>query len=193
MGRELTLTIDYDSIDFDDLLNDWKVIPFNRKWRNYEDPSKYIKSVNKFGEAIPANIGIARKLDCQTAFFLSCYQHSGVAWSLLGDGMQCPWDSTKHAGILMLSPNIPKDKRVEAAQSVLEEYNAFCNGEVYWYSLEDSDGNDVSSCTGFLGLDSLGQGIREILSEGDFIGEVRGGAKCLAEYLDLPMKKKEAV
>lgn len=33
------------------------------------------------------------------AVLLDVYEHSGTAWSLHGEGMQCPWDTSRGAGV----------------------------------------------------------------------------------------------
>jgi hypothetical protein len=86
-------------------------------------------------------------------FVLSCYQHSGTAWSLSGEGPQCQWDTCSIAGVLILDEKsfkgMRRAKKLENARSFLKDYSAWCNGEVYGYNIEDENGNHIDSCYGF--------------------------------------------
>lgn len=79
------------------------------------------------------------------AILLSVYDHGGRVYSLLGQGMNCQWD-TAHGGAIL----VPSNECVEAAKGVaesdgrelmdvlrgwavdvLDDYNAYLSGEVY--------------------------------------------------------------
>lgn len=49
------------------------------------------------------------------AVLLDCYEHSGVSWSISGDGMQCRWDTASGAGVWVPdeSARASLDERVE--------------------------------------------------------------------------------
>ena len=96
-------------------------------------------------------------------FPLDFYEHSGIAFSLSGKGMQCQFDTSR--GIWYVT--VPKsytynysstEKKTityteqqakEMAESTIKEYNAFINGEVYRYTLHDEQGEEVDSCGWF--------------------------------------------
>ena len=132
------------------------------------------------------------------AFILSCYQHSGIVWSLRGEGMQCPWDTARIGGLLVWE-HPPGDMgartyedRKQDARDFLEEYNAVANGHVYWYAVEDEDDNDLGSCGGF--VDCGKEGLREMFEEicacipaGAEI-EVTGDAAFLADHHEIKGK-----
>ena len=109
--------------------SEWAFISFNRRHSSFRDHSEYITGVNNEGDVIPADIGFNRKLECGTAFVLSCYDHSRISWSLSGEGSNCPWDSTKVAGLLIWKGKAKdcgsdyKD-REKHARGFLDEYTS---------------------------------------------------------------------
>ncbi len=182
--RRVVLTIEHD----DDTENpmeysDWKFVSFNRNHIGYENPYDYVSSVNQYGDPQPADIGILRKLACQTAFLVSCYEHSGCSYSLRGEGMQCRWDTADIAGILLYTGKLkylPKDRREEYARSILSVYTDWANGNCYWYSLTvifpDGEEESEDSCGGFIGSDHVLSEIKDAIAgiEGEYELEVKG-------------------
>jgi len=79
----------------------WRLVSFSHRHIGYENPAGYCKGLDAFGCPIPTSIGLARKLETGTAFWLSYYEHGLCRWSLMGEGPQCRWDSTRIAGILL--------------------------------------------------------------------------------------------
>jgi hypothetical protein len=164
---KFTLRIDHDPDVESPCENDgsWKLYSFNSRHINYRDYRSFI--LDERGEL---KIGIRRKLEVGTAFFVSCYEHSGIAYSLNGEGTQCRWDTTAVAGILVWEHS-PKDMgaknyadRQQDARNFLEEYNHWVNGQCYCYSIEKiakcyacnhEHGEIVASCGGYIGYDFL--------------------------------------
>ena len=76
-------------------------------------------------------------------WMLSCYRHGGESWSLLNEGYQCQWDTTRYAGVLYLEN--PKDRdqwknhkvdgkqwtSTDAARSIIETYNQWVSGDCW--------------------------------------------------------------
>ena len=165
----MKLQIEYDQDTESPMENcdgQWKLYSFNRRHGNFVDHHKYLKQSANGGDIEGATIGFARKLEVGTAFILSCYEHSGVQWGLQGETMQCRWDTAQVAGVLVwehpvseMGAKTYKDRQ-EDARKFLEVYNAWCNGETYWYKIEDEDDEDVDSCGGFIG-DDLRQHLAE--------------------------------
>ena len=169
---KFTLRIDHDQDVESPCENDgsWKLYSFNPRHVNYRDNFEFFPESG-------VNIGIQRKLAVGTAFLVSCYEHSGIAYSLNGEGMQCQWDTSHTAGILMWEHS-PKDmgaktyaEREQDARNFLEEYNHWVNGHCYCYDIEKMEtcptckhehGEAVDSCVGFIGWDYLKQ---ELMSE----------------------------
>ncbi len=195
--KKVILTLEYDE-DYrrEDIDEYWKLVSFNSRHYGYEDPYKYLTKVNKYGEIVPANIGIKRKIDCGTAFWLSYFEHGQCEWSLKGHGYQCRWDTTQIAGILLWDTNIkelPKtfEKREKWAESYLEAYTSWSNGEIYYYSIEDEEsGKSIESCGGFLGNDDDMFKLIKEQTKGYEIVRIKGNAKDLADYHDLQVKEE---
>ena len=145
----------YDSIE--DALGDGFVFrQGNRNFPNYEadfDPADY-PEVDHW-------------------FVLDVYEHGGIVYSLTGEGHQCQWDTARGGAILGITEC---DEPINVARYLLKEINEYVNGEVYWYAIEDGDGNLLDSCGGFVGaedviyevngaLDHLGGEVTELRDE----------------------------
>lgn len=180
MRRYLTIEHDqYTESPADDCCQ-WRLVSFNPRHRNHKDASDYS----------PLPIGLRRKLQVGLAFVLDYYEHGGSAWSLAGRGMQCPWDTSKNAGLLIWD-HTPSEigaktyaERAADASRFLDTYNDWANGNCYYFSLEDGDGEHLDSCGGFIGLEHLADTINEHLSDDDEI-IVRGSCSDLAQYMKL--------
>jgi hypothetical protein len=141
----------------------WRLISFGRRHIGFEDPDRYCKGPDRWGAPLPASIGLSRKLEYGTAFWLSYFEHGPCRWSLMGEGPQCRWDSVKVAGILLWESS-PRElgtdyaARESEARQFLETYTAWANGEVYGYAIErlgsgSEPAETLDSCWGFYGLD----------------------------------------
>ncbi len=155
--------------------HNWRVVSFNSRHYNYEDPEKYLtlrgtKDGPFDGRYVDAkDIGLRSKLRAGTAFILSYFEHSSCKWSLRGEGPQCRWDNTEVAGLLLWD-HAPGDMgaktyedRAKDARGFLENYTDWCNGWGMGYEIliveEDEDGEetetgDLDSCWGFYNSDS---------------------------------------
>jgi len=160
---KLTVSLGYDPdtespCEYD---GQWKLYSFNSRHINFKHPDNFIKSVNEFGEIVPVNIGLARKLAVGTAFFLSYFEHGNCVWSLKGHGPQCRWDTTQIAGILVWehSPDDMGAKsykdREKDAEAFLQEYTNWCNGQCFCYCIRDEKGEAIDFCGGYIGHDYL--------------------------------------
>jgi hypothetical protein len=194
MARNLTLEIgtDYD-VDVPDAGYDgWKLVSFGRKRNNYENPDKYVKAFDRgTREVTPANVGLNRKLNVGLAHFLSYHEHGQGAWSLIGEGTQCPWDTAYLAGLLVWTGK-PGDigaktleGRAEDARGFLESYNAWANGETFWFRLAHENGQEIESFGGVVGAEALAEVVSEDLLAGDNVLIV-GDAAWLKDHLTLP-------
>ena len=151
-----TLRVEYDTdtespLEWEDG-SGWRFCSFSRRHRAFVEPC----------ELGLDSVGMRRKFACDTAFMLSYHEHGNCAWSLLGGGPRCQWDTVDGAGVLIWQGkpgdlNKSPAGRRAAAASWLEMYTNWCNGCCYWYSLEefDSDGELLrdDSCGGFIGSD----------------------------------------
>lgn len=191
MSRNLTLEIntDYD-VDLPDSGYDgWKLVSFGRKHVNYEDPDKFVKAFDQpTKEVTPANVGLARKLKVGLAFWLSYYEHGQGAWSLIGEGTQCRWDTACLAGLLVWTGkpgDIGLEDRADDARNFLESFNDWLNGNIYWFRLTDENGEEIESFGGMIGDEALSEVVGEELKAGDNV-VIEGDAAWLKEHLVLP-------
>lgn len=70
-------------------------------------------------------------------FPLDCYEHSGIYFSLSGEGMQCRFDTSCGAGIFCYPTEVEGHPvTLEEAKSIITSelniYNQYLNWEVYW-------------------------------------------------------------
>lgn len=174
--RKLILTIENDSCT-DNPLGDngeWEMVSFDRCHRGFHNREEF------------DDIGFRRKLETGTAFLLDYYEHGNCVWSRHGAGPQCRWDTSQGAGFLIWKGDrkyYPKtfEERAKWADSALEEYTSWCNGECYYFSLTTSAGVDVESCGGYIGSDHLLSCLRhDVLKEGDYV-HVTGECKWIAD------------
>jgi hypothetical protein len=188
--RTKTLTIGYDlDVELPDSMCDgWKPISFCRRHKNFEHPDLYC--LNK-----PENIGLRRKLQVGLTFWLSYYEHNLCKWSLGGEGPQCRWDSVDIAGLLIWTGKPSNmgaktyEDRASDARNFLEAYTDWCNGQCYWFSLED-DQQLLDSCGGFIGMDQLAEAINDALDDKDQL-IAKGEAAELVRYMNLKAKIAE--
>lgn len=91
------------------------------------------------------------------------YEHSGIA--LNTSGFQCPWDSGQ-VGVIYITyeqarheygwkriTERRKARLIEYLKGEVETYSRYLNGEVYGYTIENSDGEELDGCWGFYGID----------------------------------------
>lgn len=92
------------------------------------------------------------------------YDHSGTCYRAAETNpFHCPWDSGLFGFIYVSKADARKEygvKRITAAKRAeivehlkaeVKEYSAWANGEVYGFVVEDSDGETLDSCWGFIG------------------------------------------
>ena len=188
----LEIAHDYDVDVPDSGYDGWKLNSFGRKQSNYEDPDKFVKAFDRRSRAVtPASIGLQRKLNVGLAFWLSYYEHSEGAWSLIGEGTQDQWDTAYLAGLLIWTGK-PGDigaktleNRAKDARDFLENYNDWANGNTYWFRLVNEDGDEIESIGGLIGNEALSEVISEELKAGDNV-LVEGDAAWLKDHLELP-------
>lgn len=100
--------------------------------------------------------------------------HSGLSVSTTP--FSCPWDSglvgyiiadrksmLKEYGCKKLTETI-KRKAKEVLIAEIEIFNQYLSGEVYGYSIEDSEGNDVESCFGFYGYEAMIKEVTDLIN-----------------------------
>ena len=113
------------------------------------DPSVILNRVSKLAVILPVYI----------------YDHSGVAYSASDSGnpFSCQWDSGCAGFIFISLADIRKEYGVKRVSKQLRDkvagylkgevttYSDWANGNIYSFEVEDSDGENVESCFGFIG------------------------------------------
>lgn len=176
----------------------WKLYSFSHKHRSFEHPDKF------FPDGKPT-LALRNKLRVGLAFVLDYYEHGQCCWSLASNGPSCRWDTARNAGLLVWehSPSVmgakTREDRAKDAEGFLETYTAWCNGEVYGYSIEEVvtlpcghiEMRDVTdgSCFGFYGND-LDYMKSEIIAclDGDTEILIKGDAQDLFSVSDFKDK-----
>lgn len=170
-------------------LGGWKVYSFNRRHVNCRNREDF------FVDGKPT-IGFRRKLGVGLAFGLNYYEHGLCAW------YRHRWDVVDSGGVLVWE-NKPKyigaktyEDRAKDADSFLEMYTKWCNGEVYGFDVKEEVvlpccGHtklcDLESAWGFYGAETMAKEVAWII-RGD---EVRfeGEAKHLSGSYDFVGQK----
>lgn len=97
---------------------------------------------------------------------LYLYDHSGLAMNTTGFrhlGMKGLWDSGC-VGLIYVSHNTIigetmwdeieiEEKAYECMEAEVEEYNNYLQGQVFYYSLQEANGEVIDSCGGLIGWD----------------------------------------
>ena len=193
---QLVLDISYDQFS-DGPIDEWKHVSFNQGHGSFESPWKYLCHPTFRGDIKAAEIGFQRKLDCGTAFILSCYSHGSDHWALQGECHQCQWDTAQVAGLLIWKDDVrdlPKgyEEREKWARGWLEEFTNWVNGRVYSFSLEDMNSGEILDCCGgFFDTDHMFREIRGCFADFDCEITLEGDAASLADGDDLGGKLRE--
>lgn len=71
-------------------------------------------------------------------FFLDCYEHSGMKWSLAWEWMQCRFDTAKRVGLMRVRKDKVGDRNdaLNLVKDAIDLYNKRLNGEIYEWRLE---------------------------------------------------------
>lgn len=192
------VTIEYDEdaecpMEWD---GQWTLYSFKRNSIHFKDIRTFLDVHDHI------NIGLRKKLEAGTAFWLDVYEHSGIAYSLHGEGMQDRWDTAPKGGLLIWENPIKElgaktyEDRAKDAKAFLDTYNAWANGQGLWYSVEKpgktcphcgmaAEPEDVDSCGGFYEADYMSACIVEHLEPGDVV-RLSGDAKNVFDESKLP-------
>lgn len=105
------------------------------------------------------------------------YDHSGTVYQVAADNpFHCRWDSGR-AGLIALKRsewgNGEESDEVlfEYAQNIASSYTSWTNGDCYGYIVKDTDGEELDSCWGFVGRNTVEE-------------EARSSAKSIAARLE---------
>lgn len=110
------------------------------------------------GRDVPDDINpdhVARYIDKHFHVLpLYLYDHSGLTMNT--SGFYCPWDSGQVGWIYMSKEKAEKERLSDPLaflRSEVAEYDQYLTGDVWGYTITDSDGHHLDSCWGFFGFD----------------------------------------
>lgn len=183
----------------------WKIYTFLDRHHNYKDPDHF------FVDGKP-KVGLRNKLRVGLAFLLDYSEHGLCRWDIAGEGMQDQWDTSRYAGIAIWEDS-PDDMgaktlkdRAQDLRNELETYTDWCNGQCYWFSIEEvaiceccsqqipKKAKDLESCGGLIGTDALLDCLQEQLPEDATKEntEFKGGCADALSYRELFPQKTPA-
>ncbi len=148
-------------------------------------------------------------------YTLSVYEHSGIKYSLSGEGPPDygGWDTAEGGAVLVVKAEardeweaMSVEQRIANARGFLNEFNAWANGEVYWFGIasletcnlgETHEVGEFNAMGGFYGSPE-DSGLLEAIA-GELPGgatpeglEVTGDASYLADVADI-FKERERI
>jgi hypothetical protein len=187
-NKKISIILDYAFSDDVNPTNEgnWKVYSFNRKHRNYSDPSETIKEM-------------ADKAKDGKTLVLSYYEHGNCRWSVYDSNVAlCPFDGTEYAGILEYcgEEKYSFKELKEAGNKFLNEYyNPWCNGEVYDLTIvtNEGDSNEETFFSTEYDLEKIEKAFKDIVNTDDKIKncEFFGEISLLKSFLyDLNLEDK---
>jgi hypothetical protein len=153
----------------------WHPYSFNRHHINHRSPDEF------FDDNGRPRLWLRNKLRVGLAFVLSYHEHGLCLWFLQGTKYtpDAQWDTTGMAGVLVWEDppdhigGKTYDERKEDAESFLESYTDWCNGDCHGYVIEKSrtcalcahdDWEEIDSCWGFCG-DYIAEAVKEAIPE----------------------------
>lgn len=121
------------------LLGDTEIWSFNPRHACFKHPLAV--GLDRDGYAGPT-LEIQNKLRAGTAVILSAYEHGNIVWSRYNPGQPFCFDTAPVAGILLTKPckGETREQREKRIDMMIDEWNAWCNGDVW--SIEELDADD---------------------------------------------------
>ncbi len=131
-GRRLVISYDMDTESPREWDNIWKLCI--RKHRRYNFPNELGFDFDEDYEDYKDTDVLEEKYHI---FWLDCYEHSWIAFSLAGTGMQCQFDTAEKCGFIAIPKN--ECENIEDAKQIagneIKIYNQYLNWEVYaWHT-----------------------------------------------------------
>jgi len=88
---------------------------------------------------------------------LHLYDHSGITMNV--SGFSCPWDSGQVGWIYCTMVQVidewngERQKAVDYLKGEVTIYDQYLTGDIWYFNIENPDGEDVHNCGGFFGFD----------------------------------------
>jgi len=104
---------------------------------------------------------------------LYLYDHSGLVMST--KPFSCPWDSGQVGYIHVSGKKIRaeyqvkrinktlRDQIIEYLEGEVETYNQYLQNDVYGYTIENQDGEELESCWGFYGIEYASKEAEQVI------------------------------
>jgi hypothetical protein len=155
--------------------------PFGPDWMT----GKFVHKSNKYSFASD-DINVRNWSDSEIEELLNSsihipvylYDHGGI--TINTTGFSCPWDSglfgyyivdkndvRKEEGVKRISKKI-KEQYKSILKNEIQDWDDYCTGNVFGYSVIDNDGNYLESCGGYYGNSGKEQAIEEAKSFIDY-------------------------
>jgi len=108
---------------------------------------------------------LRKEYDVAVLLPIFIYDHSGI--TINTTGFSCKWDSGQVGFIFVEKKKVReeyritkitapiRDKVTKQLNQELKTYAQYLEGEVYWFSITDKNGDEVDSCGGYYGLDEI--------------------------------------
>lgn len=149
-------------IERDDYANDPRQ-EWDYLWTWVSNSNRYFRSDNGADENILSAYfedeeSRAELMKNYIAVPIYAYIHSGATISL--KPFSCPWDSG--VGFIayidrddLKREGIDEEQAMNILEGEVEEFDHYLRGHVYWFGIENEDGENEDSCGGFLGMEHL--------------------------------------
>lgn len=136
--------------------DDWKVIDFDNRHRDSYPMGGYLKEIPD-GTVAAKHIVFRKRLAVGLAFLLTRTEHGICNWHIAAKG-----SSARSVDGIMYWQYGPSaigaktyKEREDDAERFLETYTSWCNGEVYRYSIQNGEGEQLDGTGLFYGYESL--------------------------------------
>lgn len=94
-----------------------------------------------------------------TDFWFRAVDSAGWDWTQVGFAVVSAQDVRDNWGYKRISRKL-RERAEELVRNEVELQGHYVNGECYYWSEVDADGEEIDSCGGFVGLDSVREGAR---------------------------------
>lgn len=101
------------------------------------------------------------------AFLIDMYEHGDASFTLAGTGVNCRWDTTSNAGLIVLADylidGISPEQREQYAIDYLKEYTDYFNGDLYSVTVTNQRGDCIDSICCLIGTDYIADVVKDMI------------------------------
>jgi hypothetical protein len=156
------ITVDDSYMTLADYTDAYEIIHFTRNYlsdnvKDYiDDNGQPLKDTTKM-------------LKSGKAFLIDMYEHGNAIFTLAGTGMNCRWDTSRNAGLIILADDIidgiTKKQREQYARDYLKQYTDYFNGEIYNVNITDERGKYIDSICCIIGTDYITDVVKDMIPD----------------------------